>query len=326
MTDWVVLWDWVMIAVRWLHVITAIAWIGSSFYFIALDLGLTKARDPARGRLGRGMAGPRWRLLPHPEIHGGAGAYARAPDLVQMGKLHDLAFRLRHAVPGLLHGGQPVSGRPNGDGPRRPGRRSRISMGSLALGWVMYDQICKSRFGDDNTRLMIGLYVILVLMAWGYVHVFSGRAAMLHLGAFTATVMTGERLLRDHPEPEGGGGRPDRRPHPRSEIREDRQAAVDAQQLPDASGPVPDAVEPLPADLRDAIQLDHREPRLPDGGDDPALVQHPPRRPRQPALDLARHRDPVPDHRLALDRADAPPAAASKARRPCRHLCRGERL
>ena len=40
MYDWVVLWDWVEIAARWVHVITAIAWIGSSFYFIALDLGL----------------------------------------------------------------------------------------------------------------------------------------------------------------------------------------------------------------------------------------------------------------------------------------------
>jgi len=38
--DWAVLWEWVQIAARWTHVITAIAWIGSSFYFIALDLGL----------------------------------------------------------------------------------------------------------------------------------------------------------------------------------------------------------------------------------------------------------------------------------------------
>jgi uncharacterized membrane protein len=66
-----------------------------------------------------------------------------------------------------------------------------ISLASLAFGWVAYDLICKSRFGDDNTRLMILLYVILVGMAWFYVHVFSGRAAMLHLGAFTATVMSG---------------------------------------------------------------------------------------------------------------------------------------
>ena len=42
MYDWVVLWEWVAIAARWTHVITAVAWIGSSFYFIALDLGLTR--------------------------------------------------------------------------------------------------------------------------------------------------------------------------------------------------------------------------------------------------------------------------------------------
>ena len=42
MYDWVVLWDWVQIAMRWVHVVVAIAWIGSSFYFIALDLGLQK--------------------------------------------------------------------------------------------------------------------------------------------------------------------------------------------------------------------------------------------------------------------------------------------
>ncbi|MDE3028982.1 MAG: urate hydroxylase PuuD, partial [Paracoccaceae bacterium] len=65
-----------------------------------------------------------------------------------------------------------------------------ISIGSLVFGWIMYDLICKSKFGDNNTRLMIGLYIILVAMSWGYTHVFSGRAALLHLGAFTATIMT----------------------------------------------------------------------------------------------------------------------------------------
>ena len=49
MYDWVVMWEWVEIGVRWLHVITAIAWIGSSFYFIALDLGLHRDRGLASG-------------------------------------------------------------------------------------------------------------------------------------------------------------------------------------------------------------------------------------------------------------------------------------
>ncbi|MDT9146178.1 urate hydroxylase PuuD, partial [Escherichia coli] len=45
MYDWTVIGSWIEFAVRWTHVITAIAWIGSSFYFIALDLGLHRDRN-----------------------------------------------------------------------------------------------------------------------------------------------------------------------------------------------------------------------------------------------------------------------------------------
>ena len=55
-----IIWDWLAFAVRWLHVITAIAWIGSSFYFIALDLGLRQAPD-----LPKGAHGEEW------QVHGG---------------------------------------------------------------------------------------------------------------------------------------------------------------------------------------------------------------------------------------------------------------
>src|SRR6478735_2904262 len=60
MNDYAVIWDWLAFGVRWLHVITGIAWIGSSFYFIALDLGLKKAPGmPA------GAHGEEW------QVHGG---------------------------------------------------------------------------------------------------------------------------------------------------------------------------------------------------------------------------------------------------------------
>ena len=189
MYDWVVLGDWVEIAVRWLHVTTAVAWIGSSFYFIALDLGLRKT--PSLPPL---AYGEEW------QVHGGGfyhiQKYLVAPEmmpdhltwfkwesyatwlsgfsmLVLVYYLGSTLFLIDPEVMDLT-----------------PWQAIGISMGSLAFGWIAYDLICKSRFGDDNTRLMIGLYVILVCMAWGYVHVFSGRAAMLHLGAFTASIMT----------------------------------------------------------------------------------------------------------------------------------------
>ena len=190
MYDWVVLWEWVQIALRWTHVVVAIAWIGSSFYFIALDLGLNRDRP-----LDSGADGEEW------QVHGG-GFYhiqkyliapAEMPERLTWFKWESYStwltgfamlvvvyylgaefFLIDPAVMDLTQG-----------------QAILISAASLGLGWVVYDLICKSRFGDDSTRLMIGLYVILVAMAWFYVNVFSGRAALLHLGAFTATVMTG---------------------------------------------------------------------------------------------------------------------------------------
>ena len=65
MYEYAIAWEWMAFAVRWLHVITAIAWIGSSFYFIALDLGLVK-----RPHLPPGAYGEEW------QVHGG-GFYHR---------------------------------------------------------------------------------------------------------------------------------------------------------------------------------------------------------------------------------------------------------
>jgi len=65
-----------------------------------------------------------------------------------------------------------------------------ISGGSLTIGWLAYDQMCKSKLADTPTVLMLLLFLILVIMSWGYNQIFTGRAALLHLGAFTATIMT----------------------------------------------------------------------------------------------------------------------------------------
>ncbi len=181
---------WAEFAVRWLHVITAIAWIGSSFYFIALDLGLRKSPS-----LAPNAHGEEW------QVHGG-GFYHIQKYLVAPDKMPDhliwhkwqsystwlsgfvllvliyyvgAEFYLIDATRADLAVWQAVA----------------ISLASLGFGWVIYDQLCKSRFGEDNTRLMILLFVLLVIMAWGYTQVFTGRAALLHLGAFTATIMSG---------------------------------------------------------------------------------------------------------------------------------------
>ncbi|MGR3341985.1 MAG: urate hydroxylase PuuD [Paracoccaceae bacterium] len=189
MYDLAALGDWLEFAVRWLHVITAIAWIGSSFYFIALDLGLHRDRN-----LSSGADGEEW------QVHGGGFYHVQKylvapdqmPDDLVWFKWESYATWLSgFALLILVYylGAEFYLVDPNVlDIP--VWQAILISLSSLGFGWLAYDFICKSRFGDDNTRLMILLYVILVIMAWGYTQVFSGRAALLHLGAFTATIMS----------------------------------------------------------------------------------------------------------------------------------------
>ncbi len=189
MYDWIVLWEWVAAAARWVHVVTAIAWIGSSFYFIALDLGLHRDRN-----LASGADGEEW------QVHGG-GFYHIQKYLVAPGQMPDgLVWFKWESYATWLSGfvmlvlvyylGSDLYLIDPAVANLTQAQAIAISAGSLVFGWIAYDLICKSRFGDDNTRLMIGLYVILVAMAWGYTQVFTGRAALLHLGAFTATIMS----------------------------------------------------------------------------------------------------------------------------------------
>ncbi|KPU84154.1 cysteine desulfurase [Marinosulfonomonas sp. PRT-SC04] len=187
--DYVILEAWLEFAVRWVHVITGIAWIGSSFYFIALDLGLRKSDD-----LPENVHGEEW------QVHGG-GFYHVQKYLVAPDRLpeHLIWFKWESystwlsgfAMLILVYymGAELYLIDPNVlDIP--VWQAILISLGSLAFGWLVYDLICKSKFGEDSTRLMVLLYLILVAMAWGYTQVFTGRAALLHLGAFTATIMT----------------------------------------------------------------------------------------------------------------------------------------
>ncbi|MBY6082026.1 urate hydroxylase PuuD [Ruegeria arenilitoris] len=187
MYEFAVFWDWMAFAVRWLHVITAIAWIGSSFYFIALDLGLNRdIPGPADGE--------EW------QVHGG-GFYhiqkylvapERMPDHLTWFKWESYATWLSGAallmivywVGGELY----LIDAQKADLALWQG--ILISAASLTVGWLIYDFLCKSGLGERPTLLMLLLFVLLVAMGWGYNQIFTGRAMMLHLGAFTATIMT----------------------------------------------------------------------------------------------------------------------------------------
>ncbi len=187
MYDMAVMWDWIGFAVRWLHVITAIAWIGSSFYFIALDLGLNRSiPGPADGE--------EW------QVHGGGFYHIQKylvapeamPEHLTWFKWESYATWLSGAA--LLAIVYWVGGELYLLDPTKADlslwQGVLISAASLTIGWLAYDYLCKSPLGDQPTVLMLILFVILVAMSWGYNQVFTGRAALLHLGAFTATIMT----------------------------------------------------------------------------------------------------------------------------------------
>ena len=181
--------DWAEFALRWLHVITAIAWIGSSFYFIALDLGLRKDKP-----LPEGVHGEEW------QVHGG-GFYhiqkylvapAALPEHLTWFKWESYATWLSGfalmAVVYYLGADLYLVDLEKAELPIWAA--IGISLGVLAVGWLGYDLLCKSPLGQRSTLLMLALYLLLVVMAYLLDQIFTGRAAFLHLGAVTATIMS----------------------------------------------------------------------------------------------------------------------------------------
>ena len=182
-------WDWIAFVVRWLHVITAMAWIGASFFFIALDLGLKKALG-----MPDGVSGEEW------QVHGGGFYHIQKYMVAPNNMPQHLIWHKWQSYFTWLSGAALLmivywaGGELFLLDPTKADltlfQGILISGGSLTIGWICYDFMCKSKLGERPTLLMLLLFVILIAMSWGYNEIFTGRAALLHLGAFTATIMT----------------------------------------------------------------------------------------------------------------------------------------
>jgi uncharacterized membrane protein len=189
MLETTVLMEWLEFAVRWLHLITAIAWIGSSFYFIALDLGLRPSTDRRQG-----VSGEAW------QVHGGGFYFiqkymvspSRLPTELTWFKWESYATWLSGAAMLILVYwlGSELFLIDPAKAELVPWQAVLISGASLTIGWIVYDFLCKSGLAERPTTLMVLLFVLLLAMGWGYNQIFTGRAVLLHLGAFTATIMT----------------------------------------------------------------------------------------------------------------------------------------
>ena len=185
----IILLEWLEFAVRWVHVITAIAWIGSSFYFIALDLGLKK-----NSSLPYGVTGEEW------QVHGGGfyniQKYSVAPtnlpkDLIWF-KWESYSTWLSgfFLLAIVYYGGADLYLIDTEIADINNFQAIAISLCSILFGWIIYNSVCKSPLGNNSNLLLLLLFFFLLFLSWFYTSIFSGRAAFLHLGSITATLMT----------------------------------------------------------------------------------------------------------------------------------------
>src|SRR4051795_6873299 len=180
--------EWLSLIFRWLHVVAAVAWIGSSFYFIALDLSL-KPRDG----LPKGVMGEAW------QVHGG-GFYHIVKYLVAPAQMPDeLTWFKWEAYTTWLSGFalMVVVYYLNADLflvdkailDLTPVQAGLFSFGSLALAWLLYEVACRSGLAKHELPFAIGGYVFLVALTFAFTHVLSGRGAFNQIGAIIGTIM-----------------------------------------------------------------------------------------------------------------------------------------
>ena len=184
--------DWANLLIRWLHLISGVAWIGASFYFVMLDSSLSK---PAKqGDAARGVTGELW------AVHGG-GVYQSQKFLA--GPLGEPLSEHLHwskweAYTTWLSGmgllaiiywfgantyliDQQVM-------PLTPLVAITISVGSIVGGWLIYDTLCKLLKGRD-TLLVAIVFIFVIFADWLLFQIFSARAAYLHVGAMMGSIM-----------------------------------------------------------------------------------------------------------------------------------------
>ncbi len=173
---------------RWLHVIAGIAWIGSSFYFIHLDLSLRP-----RPGLPAGVKGDEW------QVHGG-GFYHMMKYLVAPAQMPDhLTWFKWEAYTTWLSGfallvfvyylGADLYLIDKTVLDLTAVQAALIAFFSLAVAWLAYEGLCRSPLGNHDVALALVGFVFLVALTYGFTHVFSGRGAFTQIGALIGTIM-----------------------------------------------------------------------------------------------------------------------------------------
>jgi uncharacterized membrane protein len=193
-----VLYEWMALLLRWTHIVAGIAWIGSSFYFMHLDAAIRPIADIPKGK-----GGEAW------EVHGG-GFYQVRKYLVAPARLpEELIWHKWQAYATWLSGfsllvwiyylGADLFLVNPAVMKLSPGVAAAVGVGSLILGWLVYDGLVRSPLARNETALAGAGFAFLVAMAWIYQHIYSGRGALIHVGALIGTMMVGNVFLNIMP-------------------------------------------------------------------------------------------------------------------------------
>ena len=189
--------EWLNILGRWVHFITGVAWIGSSFYFIWLDNSLEAPKDPADDE--KGVGGELW------SVHGGGfyhvQKYRVAPPVLPE-TLHWFKWEAYTTwITGMFllalvyWYGAEVYLIDKSVADLSPATAIGIAIGFLVGGWVVYDAMCRSPLGKNENVFAVVLFAMIALLAWGLCQLFSGRGAYIHFGAVFGTIMVANVLM-----------------------------------------------------------------------------------------------------------------------------------
>jgi len=186
--------DWANLLLRWVHVITAIAWVGSSFYFVFLDSSLTPPVDEDLKK--QGVSGELW------AVHGG-GFYHPVKFAVKPPQLPShlhwfywesystwLSGIALFSVSYLWQAGTYLIDKSKMDW--APSTAVMAALAFLVVFWLAYDLICRTLGQKKNGDALVGLGVLVLVCvaSWLACHWFAGRAAFLLVGGMIATAMS----------------------------------------------------------------------------------------------------------------------------------------
>ncbi len=183
--------EWLNILGRWVHFITGIAWIGSSFYFIWLDNHLENPK--VAGDQQKGVGGELW------SVHGGGFYHSQKYQVAPASLPETLHWFKWEAYTTWISGmfllmlvywyGADVYLVDRTVADLSPMKAVSIAVAFLAGGWIIYDILCRSPLGRHDGALAFVLFLLTAVLAWALTQLYSGRGAYIHFGAVLGTIM-----------------------------------------------------------------------------------------------------------------------------------------